>query len=97
MGGELKRFAYFIEALVVGTWMAKKELKHLHVHFGMAASTVAMIVAKTFPVTYSLTIHGPEEFYDVGKFYLAEKVNAASFVCCIGSFARSQMMKNSSS
>ena len=97
LGGELKRFAYFIEALVVGTWMAKKELKHLHVHFGMAASTVAMIVAKTFPVTYSLTIHGPEEFYDVGKFYLAEKVNAASFVCCIGSFARSQMMKNSSS
>lgn len=97
LGGDLKRFCYFIEALIIGTWMMKKELSHLHVHFGMAASTVAMIVAKTFPVTYSLTIHGPEEFYDVGKFYLTKKVDAASFVCCIGSFARSQMMKNSSS
>ena len=77
--------------------MMKKKLRHLHVHFGMAASTVAMIVARTFPVTYSLTIHGPEEFYDVGKFYLTKKVDASSFVCCIGSFARSQMMKNSSS
>jgi colanic acid/amylovoran biosynthesis glycosyltransferase len=97
LGGGLKRFYYFIEALIIGTWMIKKELSHLHVHFGMAASTVAMIVAETFPVTYSLTIHGPEEFYDVGKFYLTKKVEAASFVCCIGSFARSQMMKNSSS
>jgi glycosyltransferase involved in cell wall biosynthesis len=54
-------------------------------------------VAKTFPVTYSLTIHGPDEFYEVGKYYLAEKVAAAKFVCCIGSFARSQLMKISPS
>jgi colanic acid/amylovoran biosynthesis glycosyltransferase len=95
LGGESKRFCYFVEALMIGAWMKKRGLRHLHVHSGMAAASVAMIVAKTFPVTYSLTIHGPEEFYDVAKFYLTEKVRAASLVCCIGSFARSQMMKNS--
>jgi glycosyltransferase involved in cell wall biosynthesis len=97
LGGSPKRFFYFVEALMIGLWMKKEGLKHLHVHFGMAAATVGLIVAKTFPVTYSLTIHGPDEFYDVTEFYLAEKVEAARFVCCIGSFARSQLMKISPS
>jgi glycosyltransferase involved in cell wall biosynthesis len=44
-----------------------------------------------------MTIHGPEEFYDVSKFYVAEKIDAALFICCIGSFARSQLMKVSPS
>jgi hypothetical protein len=51
LGGDAKRFFYLIEALIVGAWMKKKELRHLHVHFGMSASSVAMIVARTFPVT----------------------------------------------
>ena len=95
--GTPKRFFYFIEALMIGAWMKKRDLSHLHVHFGMAAATAGMIVAKTFPVTFSLTIHGPDEFYEVSKFYLEEKVAAARFVCCIGSFARSQLMKISPS
>jgi colanic acid/amylovoran biosynthesis glycosyltransferase len=97
LGGSPKRLFYFIEALMVGAWMSKKRLTHLHVHFGLAAATAGMIVAKTFPFTYSLTIHGPEEFYDVSKFYVTEKVDAALFICCIGSFARSQLMKVSPS
>jgi glycosyltransferase involved in cell wall biosynthesis len=73
-------------------WMRDKGMTHLHVHFGTAAASAAMLVTKTFPVQYSLTIHGPDEFYEVRKYYLAEKVAAARFVCCIGSFARSQLM-----
>ncbi len=57
LGGSTKRFFYFIEALMVGAWMSKKKLTHLHAHFGLAAATAGMIVAKTFPFTYSLTIH----------------------------------------
>ena len=97
LGGSPKRFLYFIEALIIGIWMSGKKLDHLHVHFGMAAATVGMMVAKIFPFTYSLTIHGPEEFYDVSKFYVSEKIEAAEFLCCIGSFARSQLMKLSPS
>jgi glycosyltransferase involved in cell wall biosynthesis len=82
---------------MIGKWMSDKGLEHLHVHFGMAASSVGMIAARTFPITYSLTIHGPDEFYEVSNCYLAEKVKTAHFICCIGLFARSQLMKVSPS
>ena len=97
LGRGLKRFFYFIEALMIGMWMREKGLAHLHVHFGTAASSVGMIVARTFPITYSVTIHGPDEFYEVSNSYLPEKIAAARFVCCIGSYTRSQVMKVSPS
>lgn len=92
LGGSGMRFLYLIEALLVGKWMRDRGLSHLHAHFGLAVSTVAMIAARTFPVTMSMTIHGPDEFYDVRKYYLTEKMETASFVFCIGTFARSQFM-----
>jgi glycosyltransferase involved in cell wall biosynthesis len=39
-----------------------------------------------------MTVHGPDEFYDARGQYLERKVAAAGFVCCISSFARSQLM-----
>jgi glycosyltransferase involved in cell wall biosynthesis len=51
------------------------------------------MAAKIFPVTFSLTVHGPDEFYDVPGYRLAEKLSAANLVCAIGFFARSQLMK----
>jgi len=92
LGGSGIRCFYFIEALLVGKWMRERGLSHLHAHFGGPVSTVAMIAARTFSLTMSLTIHGPDEFYDVRKFYLAQKIETASFVLCIGTFARSQLM-----
>lgn len=93
LGRHPKRLFYFVEALMIGIWMEEKGLNHLHVHFGMAAASVAMITAEIFPITYSITIHGPDEFYEVSNCYLAEKITTARFICCIGSFARSQLMK----
>lgn len=84
---------YFVEAVMVGQWMAGKGLSHLHVHFATPASNVGLIASRVFPITFSITVHGPDEFYDVSLFRLAEKIAAASFICCIGSYARSQLMK----
>jgi glycosyltransferase involved in cell wall biosynthesis len=92
LGGSPIRFFYFVEALLVGAWMRRHGRSHLHVHFAGSVASVGMIVARTFPVTMSLTVHGPDEFYDVEKFYLRQKIQASSFVCCISSFARSQLM-----
>ncbi len=92
LGGSPVRFFYFIEALLVGAWMRRNGRSHLHVHFAGPVASVGMIVAHTFPVTMSLTVHGPDEFYDVEKFYLREKIETSSFICCISSFARSQLM-----
>jgi colanic acid/amylovoran biosynthesis glycosyltransferase len=86
-------FCYFGEAALLGTWLEQRQLKHLHVHFANAASTVAMITARAYPITFSMSIHGPDEFYEVSRHALREKTDAVSFICCIGSYARSQLMK----
>jgi glycosyltransferase involved in cell wall biosynthesis len=44
------------------------------------------------PWTWSLTVHGPSEFFDVYRQALAEKVRDADAVIAISDFARSQLM-----
>lgn len=94
---DLKRLVfhlfYFVEALLVGQWMHRHQLAHLHVHFATPASTVGFLTKRIFGVSFSFTVHGPDEFYDVTAYSLREKIEAADFVCCIGFFARSQLMK----
>ncbi len=84
---------YFIEALMVGQWMKRQGLRHLHVHLASQAASVGLFVRTVFGVGYSITVHGPDEFYDVERQMLAEKIASADFLCCISSFARSQLMK----
>lgn len=95
-GSDLRRVAYgvayFVEALVLEQWMRSQGLSHLHVHFATPAATVGLVLTRLAPVTLSITVHGPDEFYDVPGYWLRRKIEAASFVCCIGSFARSQCM-----
>ena len=43
-----------------------------------------------------MPVHGPYEFYDTPGYRLTEKIGGARFVCCIGMYARSQLMKLSS-
>jgi colanic acid/amylovoran biosynthesis glycosyltransferase len=81
--------AYFTEALVFGRAMLRLGLVHLHTHF---ASTVALIAARTFPVTMSATFHGPAEFENPESFRLAEKVRASLFSCAISRYGLSRLM-----
>jgi glycosyltransferase involved in cell wall biosynthesis len=80
---------YFTEALVVGRSMMRLGLRHLHTHF---ASTVALIVARTFPVTMSATFHGHGEFGDPAAFRLREKIHASLFSCAVSRHGLSQLM-----
>ena len=84
---------YLVEALLLGDWLRQRGHRHLHIHFGGPVATVGMLAALAWQFSYSLMIHGPEEFYDVEKFYLRRKVEAASFVLCISDYCRSQVMK----
>jgi glycosyltransferase involved in cell wall biosynthesis len=85
-------FLYFVEAVVLGRWLAGAGVGHVHSHF---TSSVCLVASKIFPVSFSMTIHGPAEFEDAVGFRLGEKVRAARFVCAISSFARSQLMRYS--
>jgi glycosyltransferase involved in cell wall biosynthesis len=84
---------YLSEALMVGVWMQDKGQQHLHAHLGSQAATVALYVKKVFGMGFSITVHGPDEFYNAPGQYLTEKVIEADFICCISHFARSQLMK----
>lgn len=90
----LRRFLYFIESVIVGREMMRRNLRHAHLHF---SSTVGLILERIFPVTISITIHGPDEFTDPIGFHLSEKVAAASFLCVISNYAKSQLMRVSES
>ena len=96
-GGDLTRWArllvYFTEALMVGRWMGKRQLDHVHAHLGSQAATVGLFVKRVFKVGFSITVHGPDEFYDALGQHLTEKVEAADFIVCISDFARSQLMR----
>jgi colanic acid/amylovoran biosynthesis glycosyltransferase len=84
---------YLLEALLVGDWMQRRGHNHLHVHFGGAVATVAVLVTAAWGIPYSIMIHGPDEFYDVNQTYLRKKVEQALFVFCISDYCRSQVMK----
>jgi glycosyltransferase involved in cell wall biosynthesis len=98
LGGlDLKRLffnlMYFTEALMVGQWMRRNKQKHLHVHLAQQAATLGLFVRRVFGFGFSMTVHGPDEFYDANGQYLAQKIAAADFIICISSYTRSQLMK----
>ena len=84
---------YFVEALILAKWLSERSISHLHVHFATPAATVAMILTHVSAVEMSMTVHGPDEFYDVSNYYLSEKIRTSKFVVCISFFAQSQLMK----
>jgi glycosyltransferase involved in cell wall biosynthesis len=96
-GADLSKLAYglfyYTEALMLARWMQTHGLTHLHVHFATAAANVGLLLKHTLPVGLSLTVHGPDEFYDARNEWLPQKLMAADFVVCISRFARSQVMK----
>jgi glycosyltransferase involved in cell wall biosynthesis len=87
---------YLAEAILTGDFLRRQQLSHIHVHFATPAATVALFVKEVFGIPFSMTVHGPDEFYDVSAHHLPEKIAAASFICTISSFCRSQLMKLSS-
>jgi colanic acid/amylovoran biosynthesis glycosyltransferase len=98
-GSDMKRLAmhaaYFTEAVMVGQWMKRVGHTHVHAHLGSLPATVGLYVKRVFKVGFSVTVHGPDEFYDAHDHgqALGAKVAAADFVVCISDFARSQLMK----
>ena len=91
----LRNLFHFTEALMVGRWMQRAGIGHLHVHFATTGASVASLAKQVFPMTLSMTVHGPDEFADVRNEHFHEKVDAADFVVCISHFARSQTMQHS--
>lgn len=90
----LWRLFYFVETMVVWDECRRRGVRHVHAHFANQACDVALLLT-TYAGrgwTYSFTVHGPAEFFELRQNRLREKVQGAAFVVCISQFARSQVM-----
>ena len=95
--GGLWRLFYFAESIVLWDECRRRGLRHVHVHIANVAADVALLAtafghSRREPSSWSFTMHGPTEFYNLRQYRLAEKVRDARFVVCISDFARSQLM-----
>jgi colanic acid/amylovoran biosynthesis glycosyltransferase len=94
--GAIWQLFYFVEAIVVWRECRRRGIRHIHVHFANVAADVALLAThfggERAGCSWSFTLHGPVEFFDVTQSRLAEKLARASFVVCISDFARSQAM-----
>mgnify|MGYP002777102956 CR=1 FL=1 len=91
--GLLLNFAYLAEACVLLHWFERAAIAHVHTHFGTNSATVAMLCHLLGGPTYSITVHGPEEFDKPAAIALGEKIKHAAFVVAVCSFGKSQLYR----
>jgi colanic acid/amylovoran biosynthesis glycosyltransferase len=91
--GLLAHVAYFFEACHLARLLKQHQITHVHAHFGTNPAAVALITKRLAGITYSFTVHGPEEFDRPLSLKLTRKIEAAEFVVAISSFGRSQLMR----
>jgi len=95
--GLLLGLSWFAESVVLWHRCDSHGIRHIHVHLGGTAPAVALLACElaggeAAGWSYSMTVHGPMEFYDVYSEALAEKVAGARLAVCISDYARSQLM-----
>lgn len=88
-----REVGYLLLACSFGRRMRELGVTHVHAHFGTNPAAVAMICRRIFGVTYSLTLHGPEEFADPRRLRLMEKIDGAEFVVAISQAGRDELRR----
>jgi glycosyltransferase involved in cell wall biosynthesis len=96
--GRLWQVFYFGEAITAWEHWKRQGVRHVHAHFVAVPSDIALLASHfgratgTGPTSWSFTVHGLIELWDVHSFRLAEKVRRADAVVCISDFTRGQLM-----
>ena len=88
---------YLAEACLIIPMLREKNISHVHAHFGTNSAEVVMLATELGGPTYSITIHGSEEFDKPEFIGLREKVERSTFVAAVSSFGRSQIYRWTSS
>jgi glycosyltransferase involved in cell wall biosynthesis len=91
--GTLWQLFYLAEATLLWDRCRRLRIEHVHAQFASNATDVALLAAELGGRgwSWSFTVHGPVEFYDVSAFRLPEKARRAAFVAGTSDFARSQL------
>ena len=86
----VKALGYLLETGVLARCLAEAGARHIHVHFANPAATVAWLLCAADRFSFSLSVHGPDEFCNQREDLFAEKAREATFVRAISSFCASQ-------
>ncbi|HKP17782.1 MAG TPA: glycosyltransferase [Gaiellaceae bacterium] len=89
--GRLWQSFYFSEAVLLARHCARVGAGHIHAHFGYPPGDVAMLAARLLGLPWSLTLHGTDVNFGDRRL-LAAKVREATFVVCVGEFARDRVL-----
>lgn len=82
-------FFYFAEALLVGKWMQRNRISHLHCSF---TSSIGLIATKVFPISHSFGVYGFGELYNPAGNLLREKIASSVFVRSVSRHGCGQLM-----
>lgn len=84
---------YLVEACMLIKYMKRDGVNHVHCHFGTNATEIALYAHLIASISYSFTVHGPEEFDKPVSISLSEKIKYSRFVISITSFCKSQLFR----
>jgi colanic acid/amylovoran biosynthesis glycosyltransferase len=82
----LRTFYHFCEAVYLAREVERRGIAHMHVHFALNATTVAMVVNRLTDIPFSFTAHANDIF--VNPILLPEKIKAARFIVTISEYNR---------
>jgi colanic acid/amylovoran biosynthesis glycosyltransferase len=91
---------WFLEAIVLWDACRRRRLRHIHAHLDGTAPMVALLTAEFARAlrdrggtwSWSHTVHGSKEFYDIQREHLDARAASASFIACVSDHTRSQVM-----
>jgi colanic acid/amylovoran biosynthesis glycosyltransferase len=90
---------YFLEGTVLWWHCDRRGVRHVHAHFANVGADVARVAARFGRASdgegtwsWSFTMHGYAEFYEMKGHDVPGKANDADAVVCISDYARSQLV-----
>lgn len=88
---------YFAEAVLLARHVRRSHLEHLHVHFADVAADVTRLAVRLerrrgARLTWSLTVHGPDELREHRAYRVDLKVADADLVVVISEYTRTQVL-----
>ena len=91
--GALRHLAYLVEACALLRLTSAAGFDHVHVHFGTNSAAVARLWRRLGGGSYSMAVHGPDEFDACIGLSLADKVVDSAFTTAISSFGAAQLRR----
>jgi colanic acid/amylovoran biosynthesis glycosyltransferase len=91
--GLARHGAYLVEACYFLDVLRKRDVQHVHAHFGTNAATVARLIRVLGGPRYSFTVHGPDEYDAPRSLKLGQKVADSAFTVAISDYCSAQLRR----